>query len=195
MGGASLADRFELALLADRRGDRAIALAELLDRSAKGTDWPDVRLRDTTLLFVTGGTDWMPLHWVLGDLAPLGRQLTAAATRLRADEVAIVRCAVDDRADVSYFLFEPDEAAVSVSLFRPPADLRYVYPTSPAHGARLYDYVTRHRSSLLTRPVDHDDPGDILGATAPRDWLVAALEREAGRAKDVEAEAAQRGIE
>jgi hypothetical protein len=125
-------ERFELALLADRDTNKPVALSDLLGRAERGEAMPNVRLDDATLLFESAGHNWMPLHWVLGDVAELGVQFEAAGERLGRDEIAIVRSAVDDRPVVDYFLFEPDSPEVVVSIFHPPTELRYVYPTAGA---------------------------------------------------------------
>ncbi|MCU1502611.1 MAG: hypothetical protein JWM12_1965 [Ilumatobacteraceae bacterium] len=185
MATSTRVNRFELGLLADRSVDKAVALADLLELHEQSTPWPAVRLGDATLFFETHGRDWMPLHWVLGDLAALGTQFADAAVRLRRGESAIVRSAVDDQPVVAYFLFEPSGSDVVVSLFYPPAHLRYVYPTAPTRGAELYELVADHRAELLTRSPEHVNPYDILAAVIPGDELIDALLREVDRARQV----------
>lgn len=185
MGKRSSSDRFELGLLADRSVDHAVELGELLALAEAGAPWPDVRLDDATLFFESGGRDWMPLHWVLGDLASLAQQFEAAFERLRSGEIAIVRSAVDDRPVVGYFLLEPRGDEAAVSLFYPPTHLRYVYPTAGARGAELYAFVANHRAELLIRPPEHRNPRDIIEAAIPLVVLLEALVREAKRARRV----------
>jgi hypothetical protein len=178
-------DRFELALLADRSIERPVVLSELIARSARAEPWPDVRLDDTTLLFETGDTDWMPVHSVLGELAHLAPQLAAAAERLRTGELALLRPAVDDRGGIGYLLFEPDGAEIAVTIVDVPSRLGFVYPTAGARAEELYAYVREHRRELLADAARRGAPHDIVGARMARDELIAAMEREAERADQV----------
>jgi hypothetical protein len=171
--------RFELALLTGREAEPPVALGDLLDRTAG--DAPAVGVDNATLLFEADGVDLMAHHWALGELTSLGQQFAAAATRLRAGEIAIVRSAVDDRDEVTSFLFEPFGSDVVVSQFLAPRALRFVYPTSPARGPELYEHVREHRDELRAPGTDHD----IVGVTVPLAALADALEREADRAARV----------
>jgi len=171
--------RFELALTGRHEDDAPVALVDLLDRPAG--DVPPVSADNATLLFEVGGVDLMPHHWVLGDVAVLGVQFRAAASRLRAGDPAIVRSAVDGRDEVTSFLFEPAGTDAVVSQFLAPRELRFVYPTSPARGPELYEYVREHRDELRPPGTAHD----IAGVRVPLDELADALDREAERAARV----------
>ena len=184
-------DRFELALLADRSTERPVVLSELIERSARAEQWPDVRLDDTTLLFESSGTDWMPAHSVIGELLHLAPQLAAAAARLRRGELALLRPAVDDRGAVGYLLFDPDGSEIAVTLIDLPSRLQFVYPTAGARAEELYAYVGEHRRELLAEAAARGAPDDIVGARMATDELIAALEREAQRADQVLALAPQ----
>jgi hypothetical protein len=181
---AKSTDRFELGVLANDSVDQPVSLAELLERADAGDPLPDVDLDQATLFFESDGRDWMPLHWVLGDLEDLGLQFEAAAARLRSGKVAIVRSSVDDRLDVDYFLFSPAAGAITVTTFQPPEALRFVYPHY-AGGADLYEWVEDNLADLADRALDDENPSDIAGATMPSEALVAALEREATRVERV----------
>lgn len=178
-------DRFELGLIVGTNLHTHVALGALLDLDAQGEPWPDVRAENTTLYLECGGRDWMPLKWVLGDLPPLGRQCAAAAARLRAGQIALVRCAVDDRDPVAYFAFVPDATGrTAISLAYPPGNLRFVYPTSPARGAGLYAWAEANPDELLARS-GPPDPYDIVQAPFATGALIDALERESARAAAV----------
>jgi hypothetical protein len=173
--------RFELALLASHGGAAPIALEAVLS----GPPAPALRLDDTTLRFEVDGTDLLPQPWVIGNLVALGRQFAAAADRLRDGQVAIVRSAVDDRLDVTSFLFEPIGDDVAVSVFQAPRELRFVYPDSAGRGGELYAYVHEHRDVLAAPP--GDEAAAFHGVVVPAAQLIDALDRESDRARRVAA--------
>ncbi len=177
--------QFELALLIDGSIDRTIAMSDLLDCIDRGDELPSVRNDHTTLLFRSGGRNWMPTQWVLGGLAGLAGQFGAAAERLRDGRSAVVRCAIDDMPNVDYLLFALSPPEITVSIFHPPAELRFVYPTSPAWGPKLYDYVDAHLDEFSGRALDSENPNDIAGATMPAEQLIEALDLQATLARDV----------
>ena len=183
--------RWELALVIPGR-QAAVTLAELIDRVGPETDVPevdvdldvdlDLDLDQATIVFETGRHGWIPFPVIFGDLGALGRQCGAAADRLRAGEIAIVRSAVDDRDGVSYFLFEPDGRRTLVSRFAPPSHLQYIYPTSPARGAELYAFVADHRDDLVGTAGSGGDV-DVRRVPCSGDAIATALQRESDRAR------------
>lgn len=176
--------RFELALLVERGPGGLITLAELIERAETGVAWPVARLDDATLLFESDGIDHMPIHWVFGELDGLAPQFDAAAERLQAGELALVRPAVTDRLEADYLLAMPVDDHATLSLVRLPPGLSQVYPTDPTRGAELYDHVSRHAEELVSLegrlPV-----GDFAQVPVDLQALVAALRREASLARQV----------
>jgi hypothetical protein len=129
-----------------------------------------------------GGVRRWPSRAGIGDLARLCLQAEAAADRLAADQVALLRSAVDDGPVGGYFLFEPagEQARVSMLSIADP-DWSYRYPVDrrgrPVED--VYRYVAEQRDTLLV-PID-EAWQDVFFAdlSVPRDLLIDSLRREA----------------
>jgi hypothetical protein len=130
-------------------GDRTLPLAEFL--IDPHPPWRP-SLDDATIMLWADERELLADNWNLGNLGVLTVELEQAGAALAAGASALIRSAVDDRADVPFVLFEPVVDSVLISLFL--LDDRRLQAVTPFFSrandvAELVEYVREHQARLL----------------------------------------------
>lgn len=162
-----------------------VTAAEFLALYRRGdTSWmPDIEF--TGLSLVVAREEWTLRRRSVGRYPDLIPQLEAISSRLSQDRVALLRTAVDDSNEGTYFLFEPRLDKVLISLFYI-QDKQFfaVYPIPDAHSEKLYDYVHTYRSLLLSSEED-SAMYQFNELPFPTDELIQNIDREIEVGKNI----------
>jgi hypothetical protein len=172
---------WQLAIYVPDDDHSSMPVAKYLQRRQEGpVSWVP-QMHESTIQMEAAGREWIATDWDLGILSRLILQFEAAAPRVEAGEMAIIRSGDDDEMLVAFFLIDPAPGAdVLISLFTIDVPvIAAIYPISklPGEVDTLYQYVRENHTRFST-------PGtegycEFRGVLFPRDILVNSLRREA----------------
>jgi hypothetical protein len=172
--------RWQLAIYRPGEDRSTQPVGAYLDQRQSGSISWTPHLYESSIFMEIEGREWIAENFNLGILGRLVLQFEAAAPRVEAKDIALIRSAEDSEWPATYLVFEPAGEEVRISLFSIDDGLiGAIYPISkiPGETGQLYGYV-RKNLDRFTKP-GTEGYYEFRSVPFPRDALVTALRAEA----------------
>lgn len=179
-------DEDHLRLLVYRgTGEETIPVADYLDQHRRGgADWAPYLGLVGLDLTVGGKPRWPRIS--VGDLARMAFQMEAASRRIRQDDLALIRIAVDDFPVGAFFRLRPEGEIVRISLTEvTDPDIAYRYPVDrDGHPvAEVYERVGNAPIAQSGEEPRATNRPELREVAFPRHRLESDLASEAARGR------------